>query len=67
MQGSVHGDAEFRLSSGDGHDSIVDVLAAFAQPMFHIHQRPTAGEGLSLLDRHKPFVPSVRRGDVVLY
>ena len=66
MQESVHGEAELTLSSGDGHD-FVDVLAAFAQPTFHIHQRPTAGEGLSFLDRHKPFVPSVRRGDVVLY
>ena len=45
MQGSVHGDAELTLSSGDGHDSIADVLTAFPQPMFHIHQRHTAGEG----------------------
>ena len=44
-QGFVRGDAKLMLSSGDGHDSIADVLATFPQPMFHIHQRHTAGEG----------------------
>ena len=34
MQGSVHEDAKLMLSSGDGHGSIMDVLAAF--PPAHV-------------------------------
>ena len=44
MQGSVRGDTELTRSSSHEHDYIVDVSAAFLQPTFHIHQRPTAGE-----------------------
>ncbi|KIJ96270.1 hypothetical protein K443DRAFT_682428 [Laccaria amethystina LaAM-08-1] len=67
MQGSVRGDAELTLSPSNEGDSMLEVLATFPQPTSHFRQRPNAGGSQSLLDRHKPFVPPVRWGHVVLY
>ena len=39
MQGSVRGDTELTVLSSDEDDSMLDVLAAFPQPAFPLHQR----------------------------
>jgi len=43
MQWSVRGNAELTLLFSDEDDSMLDVLAAFPQPTFHIRQRPNVG------------------------
>ena len=64
IQASARGDAEPTLSSSDEDDSMPDVLAAFPQP--HVLYQSAGWWKLVSLDRHKPFVSPVRRGDVVL-